>query len=302
MQSLRLGAVMVVQNDAETVERSLASFYDGVDHIVVSTDPKRGWSGVPITPDDTLERIRAFDRDNKIEIIEGDFFHYPQPMRNDTYQRQVSVDRLLERVPNLDWVVQVDADEVFLDFDDFKACVAAQPEEVRGIVWRLIIVFSYAEDGRSLVIVDRNGEPLLEPFSIAHRPQFRLQTCRLAVMPEKNGKPDPAAQYILPANVPYGRALLHYSYAKSEARIWEKLQTWSHSDEVDAEAYFALWKRSKTDWQNIRDFHPTFPTAWHALKPYSEEELRALQSQQPSTPSFLHRAVRKLTRMLKPGP
>ena len=301
MQSLRLGAVMVVQNDAETVERSLASFYDGVDHILVSTDPKRGWSGAPITPDDTLDRIRAFDKDKKIEIIEGDFFQYPQPMRNDTYQRQVSVDRLLERVPDLRWVMQVDADEVFLDFDDFKACVAAQPAEVRSISWRWIQLFNRLEDGRSLVIVDRNGEPLLEPFAIAHRPQFRLQNCRMAVIPEKNGKPDPAAQYVLPPNITYGRALLHSSYAKSEARIWEKLRTWSHSDEVDAEAYFALWKRSKTDWQEIRDFHPTYPIAWHALKPYTEAELQALRSSRPSSPSLLHRAARKLTRMLKFG-
>lgn len=304
MQKLRLGAVMVVQNDAETVERSLASFYDGVDYIVVSTDPKRGWSGVPITPDDTLDRVRAFDkaRDNKIEIIEGDFFHYPQPMRNDTYQRQVSVDHLMERRPELDWAVQVDADEVFYDFDDFKACVAAQPAEVRGIVWRLIIVFNYTEDGRSLVIVDQNGEPLLEPFSIAHRPQFRLQTCRLAEMPMINGKPDPAAQYALPATVPYGRVLLHYSFAKSEARIWEKLQTWSHSDEVDKEAYFELWKRTRKEWATIRDFHPTYPIAWHALKPYTEAELQALRNQQPSNPGFLGRATRKLTRMLKNRP
>ncbi len=299
MQTPCLGAVMVVQNDGETVERALASFYDGVDYIVVSTDPKRGWSGAPITPDDTLDRIRAFDKEKKIEIIEGDFFHYPQPMRNDTYQRQVSVDHLMRRMPNLEWVVQVDADEIFLDFDDFKATMWAQPAAVRGIVWRLMIVFNYTEDGRALVIVDQNGEPLLEPFSIAHRPQFRLQTCRLAEMPELNGKPDPAAQYVLPAKIPYGRALLHYSYAKSEARIWEKLQTWSHSDEVDAAAYFALWKRSKTEWRTLRDFHPTFPTAWHALKPYTEAELRALNTQQPSTPSLLHRAARKLSRVLK---
>lgn len=301
MQTPRIGAVMVVQNDAETVERSLASFYDEVDFLMVSTDPRRGWSGVPITPDDTLERIRAFDKDNKIEILEGDFCRYPQAMRNDTYQRQVTVDRLVERVPGLDWVVQVDADEVFFDFTDFKAALSAQPEAVRGIVWRLIIVFNYTEDGRYLVIVDRNGEPYLERFSIAHRPQYRLHACRTPVLPELNGKPDPASQYIAPPDMAYGRTVLHYSFAKSEARIWEKLQTWGHTDEVDIEAYFALWKRSQTDWQNIRDFHPTYPIAWHALKPYTEAELQGLRDQHPSTPTFLRRAVRKLSRMLRPG-
>ena len=301
MQSPRIGAVMVVQNDSETVERSLASFYDGVDHIVVSTDPQRGWSGKPITPDDTRERIHAFDTDHKIEIMEGDFCRCEEPLRNETYQRQVSADRLLERRPGLDWVVQVDADEVFLDFADFKACLAAQPAEVRSISWRWIQLFNRMEDGRYLVIVNQNGEPHLETFAVANRPQYRLDSCRRLKLPERNGKPDPDTQYIAPANMAYGRTVLHYSYAKSEARVWEKLQTWGHAKEIDAEAFFAVWKRSKTDWQNIRDFHPTYPIAWHALKPYDAAELKALHNQQPSTPSFLHRATRKLTRMLKSG-
>ena len=76
-----------------------------------------------------------------------------------------------------------------------------------------------------------------------------------------------------------------------------KLQTWGHADEVDAEAYFALWKRSKTEWRTIRNFHPTYPIAWHALKPYSQEELKALYGQQPSTPGLLRRAARKLSRI-----
>lgn len=301
MQTPRIGAVMVVQNDSETVERSLASFYEGVDFLVVSTDPKRGWSGKPITPDDTLERIRAFDKDHKIEIIEGDFCRYPAPMRNDTYQRQTSVDRLVERKPGLDWVVQVDADEVFLDFADFKTCLLAQPETVGSVSWRWTQLFNQTEDGRYLVIVNQYGEPHLEQFAVAHRPRLRLQTCRLPVLPERNGRPDPAAQYIAPADLAYGRTVLHYSYAKSAGRVWEKLQTWSHADEIDPEAFFALWKRSRTDWQDIRDFHPTYPTAWHALKPFSEAELRALNGLRPSNPGLLNRAARRLSRIFARG-
>lgn len=301
MQTPRIGAVMVVQNDVETVERSLASFYDGVEVLFVSTDPHRGWSGTPIVPDDTTARIRAFDTANKIEIIEDDFCRYPEPMRNDTYQRQTTVDLLVERVPELDWIVQIDADEVFLDFADFKATLSAQPEEVRSVSWRWIQLFNRIEDGRYLVIVNRDGEPLLEQFAVAHRPQFRLQSCRMPILPERNGKPAPAAQYVAPADMAYGRAVLHYSYAKSAARVKEKLQTWSHADEIDAEAFFALWQRSRTDWQSIRDFHPTYPTAWHALKPFSEAELRALQGKQPTTPNLLHRAARKLSRLFTPG-
>ncbi len=300
MPTCRVGAVMVVQNDAETVERSLASFYEHVEFLVVSTDVRRGWSGTPITPDDTRARIRAFDKDNKIEIIEGDFYRHSDPMRNDTLQRQFTADRLTKRVPGLDWIVQIDADEVFQDFAYFADALGAQPPTVQGVSWRWMLLFNRLADGRYLVIVNRDGEPLLEQFAVAHRPHVMLASCREPVLPLRHGKPDVGARYVAPADLEFGKAILHYSYAKSEARVWEKLQTWSHAHEINAEDFFALWQRSTTDWQSIRDFHPTYPPGWPALKPFSLEELRNVSGRRPARYNLAQKVVRKLGRAFAP--
>jgi hypothetical protein len=273
--SIRIGAVMVVQNDAETVERSLASFYPFVERLVVSTDPKRGWSGAEITPDDSMERIRSFDKDGKVDILTGDFCRYTEPMKNDTFQRQTTADRLNAIVPGLDWVVQIDADEEFLNFGFVRDQLSRLPRRIQTVSWRWIQLYQQLDDGRYLVVVNSEGAPILEQFAFAHRPDATLASCRFPRLPSS-----PlirrllGLEYIASSQMDHRLAALHFSFAKSEKRIHEKLRTWSHAHDFDTETYFALWKRAKTDWADLRNIHPTYPTAWPALKPYTLEELK----------------------------
>lgn len=275
---LKLGAVVVVQNDAETIERSLASYYPYVEKILVSTDLKRGWSGVEIVPDDTIDRIRAMDTDNKIEIMIGDFYRYPIPMQNDTNQRQLSADRLCG-MGSFDWIVQVDADEEFLDFPAVAERMQSLPERTASVSWRWIQLFQTLEDGRFLVVTQADGKPHLEQFAFAHRPGAKLDACRFPKLPIQHPRFRRwlGFEYVAPPTLDYCHATLHYSFAKSERRILEKLRTWSHSNEFDTEGYFTLWQNSKTDWQTMRNFHPTYPQAWHALRPFSLAELKTLK-------------------------
>src|SRR5262249_26230895 len=106
----------------------------------------------------------------------------------------------------------------------------------------------------------------------------------------------PGVQYKAPLRMEYGNACLHYSFAKSEARIWEKLQTWGHATDFNIQDYFQLWKQAKTDWQALRDFHPTYPIAWPALKPYSREEMQALRHQRPAPRNWMRGLKRRLRR------
>ncbi len=277
MRPPRIGAVVVAQNEAETIEKSIASYYDYVEAIVVSTDPTRGWSGTPVTQDDTLDLVRAMDRDHKIEVLRGDFCRYEDPMRNDTYQRQITAQKLSDAHPGLDWVVQVDADEEFLDFRDVIGTLGRLPPWTRGVYWRWIQLFNRLDDGRFLVIVDGAGNPVLEPFPLAHRPNATLSGSRHVQQPIPQSLVRRLTLLEFRILSRHTRApVLHYSYAKSEVRIQEKLQTWSHTNDFDTHAFFDLWKRSGTDWETLRDFHPTYPIAWPALKPFHLDALRAL--------------------------
>lgn len=277
MADPRIGVVVVAQNDAETIERSVSSYYPYVEAALVSNDPERGWSGKAITPDDTLERVRALDRERKITVVQRDFYQYPDPNQNDTAQRQVSADILAHLCPGLDWILQIDADEEFLDFPAVVSVLSRLARFTYSVYWRWIQIFNRLDDGRYLVVVEaEGGRPALEKFPLAHRPNAKLKFMRRPRLPIRDRflnrvlrmEYDPGTQ------MPLHQGVLHYSYAKSEARIQEKLSTWSHARDFDTETFFALWQRSKTDWGSIKDFHPTQKSMWPALRPFTLEELR----------------------------
>ena len=284
MNGVRIGVVMVVQNDAETIERALRSFYPQVEAIIVSTDLKRGWSGQPITPDTTLDIVRELDTDGKIEIVTGDFCRGTVPIANETVQRQEAADRLAVSHPGLDWILQIDADEEFLDFGVVREALADCPATVSAFQWRWLTVFNTTENGRLLLVTDNQAVPLYEPFALGHRPGTRLKVARNVELPEN--AEESGRLWTAPANLPYGKGVLHYSYAKSEARVREKLDTWGHSDAPEKERFFAQWQRSRTDWQAIRDFHLLGSGFWPTLSAYSTEELRGLLQ---SVPALLQR-------------
>lgn len=282
---------MVVQNDAETIERALRSFYRHVEAIVVTTDPARGWSGVPVEPDETLRIIRTVDTDKKTHILEGDFFRFADPLKNETYQRQRTVDILTSRVKGLDWICQIDADEEFLDFTAVLAVLEELPRRVRCLRWCLIPLFRKLADGRYLTVVDSHeAKPFLEGFYLGHRPGARMisarmpallnlplsrQTLRLnALLVGLNRWTRLIRDCRLEGVCTQRTAVLHYSYAKSEWRVKEKLRTFGHTAEFDHEGFLELWRKAETSWRDIRDFHPTLPGLWPALRPFALDDLR----------------------------
>ena len=286
----KTGVVMVVQNDAETIERTFRSFYDSVEAIVVSTDPNRGWTGEPIKPDETIDIIESLDVDNKVTIIKGNFCVYDEPMMNETFQRQVSANWLANTVKNLDWVCQIDADEEFLNFEEVLTFLKNVPFWCRGVRWTMAHIFNELDDGRVLVVTDENGTPNLHKFHLASRPFTNLVYARTPCLhPFSLNRQTLRLNEVLYRSNKYTKFIqdfdgyknlsglcLHYTFAKSKKRVWEKLQTWGHSKEFDIKAFFELWERSKTDWQNIHNFHFQKPEVWKRLRPFTIEELRGL--------------------------
>lgn len=268
----KIGVVVIVQNDSETIERSIRSYYDYVDHIIVSTDPKRGFSGKEITQDNTLEIIRSLDINNKIEILENDYYKSSDPMENETLQRQCAVDYLSSN-NGYEWILQIDADEVFLDFPSLLNNIINKPTKY-AVFWRWITVFNLLDDGRLLIVVDNNNLPLLERFPLGHRRDVKLERARRVMRPRRFI--NKIFSWKIEGGMSFNDAVLHYSYAKSPQRIKEKLRTFGHSHEFDTDAYYDLWLKSKTDWGSIKNFHPVVPSQWPALRPYTLQELQEI--------------------------
>ena len=92
------------------LRESLMSYYQFVDRIVVTYDSRNlSWTQRPLDITPVLDLLNELDVDNKIEFHSQNFHKFVDPMDNDTYQRQVSLN-LASR--DCDWVLQLDTDEV----------------------------------------------------------------------------------------------------------------------------------------------------------------------------------------------
>src|SRR5438128_525348 len=102
---MRLKAYILAADPA-WIEKSVQSYYDIVDELLVSYDTnKRGWTGAPIPVDECLERLRAMDRDNKIRFYPGEYARLDRtPMENETYQRQCAITAIGRQT---DWILQL---------------------------------------------------------------------------------------------------------------------------------------------------------------------------------------------------
>src|SRR5580658_6560298 len=98
----------ILAADPAWIERSVLSYYDSVDEIIVSHDRTgHGWTGAPIAVGECVERLKAIDRDGKMRFCPGDYADFRHdPMAGETFQRQ----RCLADAGDVDWVLQIDTD------------------------------------------------------------------------------------------------------------------------------------------------------------------------------------------------
>jgi hypothetical protein len=264
-----VAVAVVAGNNPDTVSASIATYYDQIERILVTADLERTWSQTESLASETLERIREIDGDKRIEIITGRFHSETEPLRNDTNQRQF-MSNWFKDERTLRWVLQVDCDEIFLDLRALLSQLkhARCAEQLRA---HWISAFNWAEDGRVLMVVDESGSLALESFPLAHRPGAELLRCR-QIRSRENflGKFFPSIR-VAPQDP--GLSVLHLSYARREVFIKEKLESWGHSTEIDGERFLGVWHQSRTEWREIRDFHPLDPPRWPALRAYSISDL-----------------------------
>jgi hypothetical protein len=174
---MRLGAY-VLAGDPAWIEDSVGSYYDLVDHIVVAFDKNNlSWSGSPLPVEESLERLRAIDRDGKLIELPGSYSDPARPaLELDTEQRQVALDRAGDGV---DWVVQLDTDEILTAPQRFLHCLErADAVGADGLDYPLRYFYQKAGD-RYLELGSRFWGPRANyPGPVAVRPGTTLTLCR----------------------------------------------------------------------------------------------------------------------------
>jgi hypothetical protein len=265
----------VLAAEPSWIESSLTSYYAVVDRIVVSYDRSgRGWTGAPIPIDECLDRLRSVDPDRKMQFCPGDHaFPGHTPMENDTRQRQQALEAA---EAGADWVLAIDTDEVLPDALAFARHLAEVPETFRAVEWPMRSFFRRMNSGRFLEVCTPLRRQLSEyPGCVAVRPGVKFTAARRAQEPiwrfdVRPADRDPlSGQTYTPQGViARSEAILHFSWARTEADLVGKLKSWSHSGDFDWRNYLErVWRPAPLWWPLMYHFHPIWPRLWPALRP-----------------------------------
>ena len=237
-----------VAYDWGLLAHSLPLVYEAADTICLSIDKDRiSWSGNGFSWDEAgfQQLIRAIDTNSKIRLLEEDF-HLSDltPMQNEVRQRH----RMAEFMGPGGWHVQLDTDEFFLGFREFAAYLKTiRTRRKVNVVCPWITLYKQGSGGFFYVKPERFSE--IEYIQVATRwPHYEYG--------RRNG------YFNILCNFP----LLHFSWARSEAEMWEKLNNWGHATDFDVPRFFALWKEvSRDNYQQYKNFHHLHPEAWPRL-------------------------------------
>lgn len=270
-------AAYLLAADPTWIEKSVRAYYDQVEEILVSYDEAGiGWSGSPIECEESIARLRAIDVAGKMRFVGGNFHTQPSAPAGEVHQRQVALDGLPATV---DWVLQIDTDEVLPDTDALIAALHHADERGLGAVeWPMRVLFRRLNDREYLVVTGKTGQGNFEyPGPIAVRPGTVLRDARRAEVPFLRpvvAGDDDSLQLTRDAAVGEDRsftidesqAILHNSWGRSPAVVRRKVRAWGHNNGWRTwRHYYLTWLPSRYLWRWQRDLHPFSDGLWPRL-------------------------------------
>lgn len=246
MSKIHVG--MLLSYDYDKLKNSLPRIYERADKIFLAKDKNNlTWSGNEFHIDtDFFTWLLEFDSQNKIEIYE-DNFYIPElsPIENDTRERNM----LAKKMGNQNWVIQLDADEYFLNFKKFTetlkkydSYLGANKQEVQIIAYHI-----------NLYKYDDNGV-----FYVTNPTRFELAT---------NSPKYLYARKTKKRKIYTPTLILHECLAREEVDLQQKFQNWGHKDDLKEDNNF-LDKWISTDINNYHEKKDLFylnPTRWKSL-------------------------------------
>jgi hypothetical protein len=165
---VRLAAYLLAA-DPTWIEKSVRAYYDQVEEILVSYDAEGiGWSGSRVQSEAAVARLRAIDVAGKMRFVGGDYHSLPTAPANEIRQRQDALDAV---APTVDWVLQIDSDEVVPDMGVLTAALHHADERgLRAVEWPMRVLFRRLNSRVYLVVTGKDGRGHFEyPGPIAVR-------------------------------------------------------------------------------------------------------------------------------------
>lgn len=284
----RLGAY-VLAADPAWIRTSILRYYDHLDVLVVAYSPSgRGWTGAPIRSRECVEAVREIDTRGIVRTVVGEWSDLTNPMAADTAQRTAALTAV---GADVDWVLQLDTDEVLPDIDALLEMLAYADEVgVDAVEWPMRVLYRRLRGGGCLEIVNESGGARYEyPGAIAVRPGVTLVDARRStgrfLRPVVEGdesslqirRPTEAGEIRGPALAP-DTAIIHNSWARSAPAVRRKVRSWGHGGgSLKSRLYYWLiWLPAPVTWRWLRSFHPFAADLWPRLAKASVADLVAI--------------------------
>lgn len=269
-------AAYVLAADPTWVRSSLLRYYDHVDAILISTPTAdRGWTGRLVPAPECVAAVRSLDTRGIVRTVRADWQRPDNPLAGETAQRQHAIDALSGDV---DWILQIDSDEILPAIDPLLAMLAEAGPEIQGVEWPMRVLYRRLRDGRYLDVRTGSGAPHHEyPGPIAVRSGARLAYARRVAGPFVRAviaSDRESLQLTRPVEPDETRvslddpatAILHNSWARSPEAVRSKIASWGHNQGLSTKAYYySTWLPTPLRWRRMRNFHPFAAALWPRL-------------------------------------
>ena len=240
-RDVRIGAAICAHNEELYIRYCLEAIYDFVDVILVNVNTGVPWGGEPEPLDRTLELVREFpDPAGKLEVTTGEW-------ESETQQREGTMDALR---PHVNYYMTLDADEIYSQADliRLREYISRRPY-IGQFRLRLKTYWKI----NPMYVIDP-PEPMRQYVISRLRPSTRVTALR-------------RTNEFWRATVPTEVAVMHhYSYARTDERIRQKLANTLHRFELVEDWYENVWKKWDED-HDLQDLHPTHPEEYRRAIP-----------------------------------
>ncbi len=257
--SKKIQVGFLMSYDYELLKKSIPPVYKHADTIFLALDhKKRTWSGNYFEIDDSFYKwLKDIDVDNKITIYEDDFY-VPSlnAIENDTRERHM----LGNKMGIGNWLIQVDSDEIFIDFpkfikklreyDDYLINPERHPIQFAGFH---INVYKYLDEG--MLYINKPTKLLLA----SNYPNYKYA---------KNTK----------SRIVYDDTyILHEGLARTEEELKVKLANWGHKHEINS-TFLQKWQMANKDnYHTIKDVFYLDADTWPELGYFPSNDLEQIQ-------------------------
>jgi hypothetical protein len=257
MKKIHVG--FLLSYDYDLLKLSLPPVYKTADRIFLAVDKElRTWKGQKFNIETEFYNwLKEFDIDNKIEIYEDDFYR-PElsTLENDTRERTM----LSQKMGIGNWLIQVDSDEYFIDFEKFVQGLRKydsyldHPEKNKIQIFAFwLIIYKYTENG--ILYIDK---PQKSVFATNY-PNY------------KNARRTNERVIYLDSLV------LHESVARSEEQLRFKLENWSHNVDVNKDFLNKWISVNENNYQEMTDFYYIEPERWKKLSYFPTNKIQEIK-------------------------